>query len=89
MKGGTTAGVFLCELFFYSIWKGGYMIRVNGQEKPLDAELLLSDFLEQEGYLRARIAVELNGEIIPGSQYGKMRLKDGDVLEVVSFVGGG
>ena len=56
------------------------MIRVNGQEKPLDAELLLSDFLEQEGYLRARIAVELNG---------KMRLKDGDVLEVVSFVGGG
>ena len=65
------------------------MIRVNGQEKPLDAELLLSDFLEQEGYLRARSAVELNGEIIPGSQYGKMRLKDGDVLEVVSFVGGG
>ena len=89
MKGCTTAGVVLCELFFYSIWKGGYMIRVNGQEKPLDAELLLSDFLEQEGYLRARIAVELNGEIIPGSQYGKMRLKDGDVLEVVSFVGGG
>lgn len=65
------------------------MIRVNGQEKPLDAELLLSDFLEHEGYLRARIAVELNGEIIPGSRYGKMRLKDGDVLEVVSFVGGG
>ena len=65
------------------------MIRVNGQEKPLDAELLLSNFLEQEGYSRARIAVELNGEIIPGSQYGKMRLKDGDVLEVVSFVGGG
>ena len=65
------------------------MIRVNGQEKPLDAELLLSDFLEQEGYLRARIAVELNAEIIPGSQYGTMRLKDGDVLEIVSFVGGG
>ena len=65
------------------------MIRVNGQEKPLDAELLLSDFLEQEGYLRARIAVELNGEIIPGSQYGTMRLKDGDVLEIVSCVGGG
>ena len=40
------------------------MIRVNGQEKPLDAELLLSDFLEQEGYLRARIAVELNLSLI-------------------------
>ena len=51
MKGCTTAGVFLCELFFYSIWKGGYMIRVNGQEKPLGAVLLLSDFLEQGGYL--------------------------------------
>ena len=88
MKGCTTAVYFFVNYFLLYL-EGGYMIRVNGQEKPLDAELLLSDFLEQEGYLRARIAVELNGEIIPGSQYGKMRLKDGDVLEVVSFVGGG
>ena len=54
------------------------MIRVNGQEKPLDAELLLSDFLEQEGYLRARIAVELNGEIIPGTVREDAALRDGD-----------
>lgn len=65
MKGCTTAGVFLCELFFYSIWKGGYMIRVNGQEKPLDAELLLSDFLEQEGYLRAHLPVLTSRNDLP------------------------
>ena len=83
MKGCTTAGVFLFDL------KEDRYDQSQWMEKPLDAELLLSDFLEQEGYLRARIAVELNGEIIPGSQYGTMRLKDGDVLEIVSFVGGG
>ena len=45
--------------------------------------------LEQEGYQMGRIAVECNGEIVPKAVYGEKILKDGDVLEVVSFVGGG
>ena len=36
-----------------------------------------------------RIAVERNGEIIPKTSYQDIILQDGDVLEVVSFVGGG
>ncbi|MBC2425400.1 sulfur carrier protein ThiS, partial [Clostridium beijerinckii] len=36
-----------------------------------------------------RIVVELNGEIISKSQYNQINIKDGDSLEVVSFVGGG
>ena len=35
------------------------------------------------------IAVELNEEIVAKADYDKTTLKDGDVLEVVSFVGGG
>ena len=35
------------------------------------------------------IAVELNEEIVSKAYYDSTTLKDGDVLEVVSFVGGG
>ena len=36
-----------------------------------------------------RIAVERNGEIVPKRLYGETVLQDNDVIEVVSFVGGG
>ncbi|WP_318743109.1 sulfur carrier protein ThiS [Clostridium sp. JS66] len=35
------------------------------------------------------MAVELNGDIIPKSQYVNKEVKDGDFIQVVSFVGGG
>ena len=37
----------------------------------------------------AKIAVERNGEIVPRSTLGSAPLGDGDVLEIVHFVGGG
>jgi len=45
--------------------------------------------LENGGFRRDRIAVEINGEIIKKSDYDKTVLNDGDKIEVVSFVGGG
>ena len=36
-----------------------------------------------------RIAVEMNGEIVPRSRYGETRVAPGDRLEVVAAVGGG
>ena len=89
MKGCTTAGVFFCELLFWSMGKEDAMIRVNGEEKMLEEETSLLEFLGQEGYQTARIAVEKNGEIVPKSRYGETLLRDGDALEIVSFVGGG
>ncbi|MDO4340094.1 MAG: sulfur carrier protein ThiS [Eubacteriales bacterium] len=65
------------------------MITVNGKERELPRELTLAEFLEQENYKVSRIAVELNGEIIPKATYADVLLHSGDVLEVVSFVGGG
>ena len=35
------------------------------------------------------VAIEKNGEIVPKALYESTLLKDGDILEVVSFVGGG
>ena len=48
-----------------------------------------ADYLEQNNYQIKRIAVELNEEILPKYSYSDTMLKDGDRLEVVTFVGGG
>ena len=49
----------------------------------------VNQYLVDAGYDKKRVAVELNGDILPKDRYDKTILKDGDSLEVVSFVGGG
>ena len=65
------------------------MITVNGKEVALTGPLSVADYLEQNNYQIKRIAVEMNGNILPKYSYSDTMLKDGDRLEVVSFVGGG
>lgn len=65
------------------------MIQMNGEKLDYCQQQSLVDFLTAEHFATSKIAVELNGQIIPKSQYETTMLKDGDVLEVVTFVGGG
>ena len=65
------------------------MITVNGKQIQLTAETSVADYLEQNNYQIKRIAVEMNEEILPKYSYLETMLKDGDRLEVVTFVGGG
>ena len=64
------------------------MIKINGKEENV-AGKTVAEVIESSGYNTTRIAVELNMEIVPKSMYGETLLKDGDTMEVVSFVGGG
>lgn len=64
------------------------MVTINGKELDL-AGKTLADYLAETDYNPKRIAVEKNGEIVPKAQYDKTIFKDGDVIEIVSFVGGG
>lgn len=65
------------------------MITVNGKQIQLTAEMSVADYLEENNYQINRIAVEMNEEILPKYSYSETMLKDGDRLEVVTFVGGG
>ena len=65
------------------------MIIVNGKEINLTEDTTVAEYLEQNQYQVKRIAVELNGDILPKYSYSDTMLKDGDRLEVVTFVGGG
>ena len=64
------------------------MVKINGEELKV-AGKSISEFLETTNYAPKRIAVERNGDIVPKAQYDETMLCDGDVVEVVSFVGGG
>ena len=67
-------------------------IKVNGEEKRIELDqenALLSTALLHMGYKPNTIVVELNNLIINSMKWEKVKLKDGDNLEIVSIVGGG
>lgn len=65
------------------------MITINGKTIGLSENITVSEYLKQNQYRPERIAIELNGSILPKSAYDSTVLKDEDVMEIVSFVGGG
>ena len=64
------------------------MIRINGKDIAADGQNLLS-YLTDQAYRTDRIAIELNGTIVPRKAYDTVTLKDGASMEIVHFVGGG
>ena len=67
-------------------------IKVNGEEKIIELDQenpLLSIALNSMGYKPNTIVVELNSLIINSIKWEKVKLKEGDNLEIVSIVGGG
>ena len=64
------------------------MVKINGEKLNVEGENV-AEYLSKSGYDLKRVAVELNGDILPKSQYADTLLKDGDNVEIVSFVGGG
>lgn len=64
------------------------MVKINGE--LLDtAGKTLAEYLQTTEFDPKRIAVERNGDIVPKTKYDKITLMDGDLVEIVSFVGGG
>ena len=64
------------------------MVKINGENLDI-AGTTVMQYLGTTTYKVQRIAVERNGNIVPKAQYDSTVLVDGDVIEVVSFVGGG
>ena len=64
-------------------------VSVNGDPRRLPADLSLTGVLDHLGLDPRKVAVERNLEIAPRSAYDAIRIKAGDRLEIVHFVGGG
>jgi thiamine biosynthesis protein ThiS len=63
-------------------------LTINGEEREYTASTL-DALIEELGMKGDRVAVELNREIVPRGNWSASKLKDGDRLEIVHFVGGG
>ena len=64
------------------------MLTINGEAAAAQGMTLLA-YLKQAGYKPQNVAVERNLEIVPRAEFSTTVLQDGDVLEIVTFVGGG
>ena len=65
-------------------------IQINGEQREFpQSSLSLNELLDTLSLPPQRIAVELNKTIVRRSDWEKTKLKEGDQIEIVHFVGGG
>jgi len=62
---------------------------LNGEQREFPDGLTLAALVDHLGMKADRVAVELNLEIVPRTKWQDTKLKSGDRLEIVHFVGGG
>lgn len=63
-------------------------VLINGQKQTCRS-CTIAELLAERAQPPETLVVELNGQIIKHEQWPVIRLKDNDVLELLSFVGGG
>ncbi|HBG1231744.1 TPA: sulfur carrier protein ThiS [Clostridioides difficile] len=64
-------------------------MKVNGKEIEFEKDLTVIDLLNKYNLKSDRVVVEVNLEIIEESNYNTYILKDEDIVELISFIGGG
>lgn len=64
-------------------------LTLNGEIKQIENGITVSGLLESLQIEPARVAVEVNLNIIKKADYLSHQLSEGDSVEIVSFVGGG
>ncbi|MDI1251809.1 sulfur carrier protein ThiS [Thermomonas sp.] len=64
-------------------------IQLNGEARQTLANDTISSLLKAEGLAERRVAVEVNGTIVPRAQHPEHKLQDGDRVEIVHALGGG
>jgi thiamine biosynthesis protein ThiS len=62
---------------------------INGEDLEVSKAETLQELLAEFCIQPERVAVEVNLSIIKKADYESYKLKDGDRIEIVNFVGGG
>ncbi|MGC4063097.1 MAG: sulfur carrier protein ThiS [Polyangiaceae bacterium] len=68
---------------------GRMQLTVNGESITVPEGLTVTTLLVHLQLTEGPVAVELNREVVPRAEHAATNVKDGDVLELVHFVGGG
>lgn len=62
---------------------------LNGETRDCRDGVTVDDLVVELGLTERRIAVEVNRDILPREAYAQRCLSEGDVVEIVHFIGGG
>ena len=65
------------------------VIRINGKDSEVTLDISVAQLLEELELRPGRVVVELNAEVLSRDTHDATRLKEGDEVEIVHFVGGG
>ena len=64
-------------------------VTINGEARRLPDGSTIREMLGSLGITKARVAVEVNRDVVPRRRHEETPLAEGDVIEVVTLVGGG
>ena len=64
-------------------------IRLNGEDLAIDTGSTIAALLTQQGLADRRVAVEVNGDIVPRGRHAEHAIHEGDRIEIVHALGGG
>ena len=70
-------------------FKNKIKITVNGKQMQIIPKFTLKSLITKLKMPLNKIAIELNKKIIDKNRISKIRLKKGDKIEIVHFIGGG
>ena len=64
-------------------------INLNGKNRLISSKMSLKSLLNNNKISINKVAIEINEEIINKKKISKIKLKNGDKIEIVHFIGGG
>ncbi len=64
-------------------------VQLNGEPRELSDGCSAQQLVTDMGLSGQRLAMEVNREIVPRSEYARHILHDGDQVEIVHAIGGG
>ena len=64
-------------------------VTLNGEQQELAEGITISDLITQLELGKRRLAVEVNRDIVARESFAERTLREGDVVEIVHFIGGG
>lgn len=64
-------------------------ITVNGEPQDLSDGATVRDLLQGRGLDPRYLAAEVNRQVVPRARHAEHTLRAGDVVEIVTLVGGG
>jgi sulfur carrier protein len=64
-------------------------ITINGELKSVREKITVQQLLQDLGILEQKLALEINQEIVPRSNYSQYQINSGDQIEIIHAIGGG